>query len=44
MVGYFVASVGYGLGLILAALLDLPAGAMIVYTLAFSAFIGSWFK
>jgi len=32
--GYLVGVSGYAIGLLLAALLDLPAGAMIVYTLA----------
>lgn len=32
--GYLIGLSGYVLGLVLAALLDLPAGAMIVYTLA----------
>lgn len=40
--GYVISATGYALGLILAALLDLPAGAMIVYSLALSSlFIGS---
>lgn len=42
LVGYIIAATGYGLGLFFAALLDLPAGAMIVYTLALSAFIAGW--
>jgi zinc/manganese transport system permease protein len=44
LVGYIVAATGYGVGLILAALLDLPAGAMIVYSLAVFAFIGGWMQ
>jgi zinc/manganese transport system permease protein len=44
LIGYIVAALGYALGLVLAALLDLPAGAMIVYTLAVTAFIGGWIK
>jgi len=41
--GYGIGVVGYGLGLILAALLDLPAGAVIVYTLALIAILIGWF-
>jgi len=37
--GYFIGFVGYMLGLILSAVLDLPAGAIIVYAMAFSALI-----
>jgi len=36
---YFIGILGYLLGLCLAALFDLPAGAMIVYTLALVAFL-----
>ncbi len=32
--GYLIGGSGYALGLLLAALLDMPAGAMVVYTLA----------
>ena len=35
--GYVISVTGYILGLIMAALLDLPAGAMIVYSIMFSA-------
>jgi zinc/manganese transport system permease protein len=42
VIGYFVAVTGYGMGLVLAALLDLPAGAMIVYALAIVALLGGW--
>jgi zinc/manganese transport system permease protein len=46
--GYIVAISGYGLGLLLAALFDMPAGAMIVYTLTamslFYAWLGSRFR
>jgi zinc/manganese transport system permease protein len=42
--GYIVATMGYGVGLVLAALFDLPAGAMIVYTLTLSAFVGAWIQ
>lgn len=35
--GYIVGVVGYVLGLVIAALFDLPAGAMIVYSLALSS-------
>lgn len=40
--GYFIGGTGYVLGLVMAAILDLPAGAMIVYSLALSAlfFVG----
>ncbi|MCG8488926.1 MAG: metal ABC transporter permease [Chromatiales bacterium] len=38
-IGYLIAAVGYGLGLIAAALLDMPAGAMIVYTLAITSLV-----
>lgn len=37
--GYLVGLGGYGLGLLLAALFDLPAGAVIVCTLALSALL-----
>jgi len=37
--GYVISAVGYVLGLIMAAVFDLPAGAMIVYSLALSALI-----
>ena len=40
--GYFIGATGYLLGLIFAALLDLPAGPMIVYTLAITAFFVAW--
>ncbi len=35
--GYLIGASGYALGLLLAALLDMPAGAMIVYALAVCA-------
>jgi zinc/manganese transport system permease protein len=38
-IGYMIAAIGYGSGLIAAALIDMPAGAMIVYTLALSAWV-----
>ncbi|MCU7865618.1 MAG: metal ABC transporter permease, partial [Candidatus Thiodiazotropha sp. (ex Lucinoma borealis)] len=41
-VGYLITIIGYGLGLFVAALLDLPAGAVIVYTLAISSLLMSW--
>ncbi|MCU7803916.1 MAG: metal ABC transporter permease [Candidatus Thiodiazotropha sp. (ex Lucinoma borealis)] len=41
-VGYLITIIGYGLGLLVAALLDLPAGAVIVYTLALSSLLMSW--
>ena len=37
--GYLIGLTGYVVGLLLAALMDLPAGAMIVYTLAIAALI-----
>jgi zinc/manganese transport system permease protein len=40
--GYGIAVTGYTLGLGLAALFDLPAGAVIVYTLALTALLGAW--
>ncbi|MEW8294881.1 MAG: metal ABC transporter permease [Candidatus Thiodiazotropha sp.] len=42
--GYLIAATGYGLGLVLAALFDLPAGAMIVYTLAIASLLGGWWQ
>ena len=41
--GYGIAATGYALGLLGAALLDLPAGAVIVYALALTAFVLGWF-
>ncbi|MCG7900439.1 MAG: metal ABC transporter permease [Candidatus Thiodiazotropha lotti] len=41
-IGYLIAAFGYGLGLIAAALLDMPAGAMIVYTLAVTTLVAGW--
>lgn len=38
----FIGVSGYGLGLVLSALLDLPSGAVIVWCIAFSALI-TWF-
>lgn len=40
--GYIIGLIGYVLGLIFAALLDLPAGAMIVCTLAITALFVAW--
>lgn len=40
--GYIIGACGYLFGLILAALLDLPAGAMIVYSLAIVALFVAW--
>ena len=40
--GYFIGAAGYLLGLIFAALLDLPAGAMIVFSLAMVALLTGW--
>ena len=43
--GYIVSVTGYILGLVLAAIFDLPAGAMIVYSLALSAlFLAAYSK
>jgi zinc/manganese transport system permease protein len=39
--GYLIAAAGYTAGLLLSALLDLPAGAMIVLTLAVAATLGA---
>lgn len=39
---YIISIVGYLIGLLMAALLDLPAGAMIVYSLAFSSLFLGW--
>lgn len=39
--GYAIGMAGYAFGLMLAALWDLPAGAMIVYTLAIASLIAS---
>ena len=44
IIGYAIGVSAYLSGLILAALLDLPAGALIVYTLAITAYIGSYAK
>jgi len=41
--GYLIGAAGYLLGLLFAALLDLPAGAMIVYSLAITALFAAWF-
>ena len=40
--GYLIGVIGYLVGLIMAALLDLPAGAMIVYSLAITALFVAW--
>lgn len=42
--GYIVSATGYVLGLVMAAIFDLPAGAIIVYSLALTAilFTGYW--
>ena len=40
--GYIIGVTGYVLGLIFAALLDLPAGPMIVYSLAITALFLAW--
>lgn len=41
--GYSIGAAGYLLGLVFAALLDLPAGAMVVYSLAITAFLTGLF-
>jgi zinc/manganese transport system permease protein len=41
--GYLIGATGYLLGLIFAAIWDLPAGAVIVYSLAVTALIIGWF-
>ena len=41
--GYLIGATGYLLGLISAAIFDLPAGAVIVYSLAVTALIIGWF-
>ena len=41
-IGYILGALGYGAGMVLSALLDLPAGAMIVCTLAVFALLGAW--
>jgi len=40
--GYIIGAIGYLSGLIFAALFDLPAGAMIVYSLAITALFVAW--
>ena len=40
--GYIIGVLGYLVGLMMAAILDLPAGAMIVYSLAITALIFIW--
>ena len=42
--GYLVGMPGYVLGLIMAAIFDLPAGAMIVYSIAFAALFFCGFR
>ena len=44
VVCYVISAIGYAAGLLLAAVGDLPAGAMIVCTLALVALIGGWFS
>ena len=44
LLGYSVGVSGYALGLIMAALWDLPAGAMIVYALAITAMASVWLQ
>ncbi len=39
LLAYFIGSVGYGLGLVLSSLLDLPSGAMIVWCIAIVAML-----
>ena len=40
--GYLIGGIGYLIGLVFAALLDMPAGAMIVYSLTLTAMIIGW--
>ncbi|MDQ2697016.1 MAG: metal ABC transporter permease, partial [Pseudomonadota bacterium] len=40
--GYGIGILGYGLGIVLSALADLPTGAVVVWTLALLAVIGAW--
>lgn len=40
--GYLIGVTGYLFGLIMAALFDLPAGAMVVYSLAITAILAAW--
>lgn len=40
--GYFIGGIGYLTGLVFAAILDMPAGAMIVYSLFLTAMIVGW--
>ena len=40
--GYVLGAVGYAIGLALSAVLDLPSGAVIVWTLAASALLVAW--
>ncbi|NOT89108.1 MAG: metal ABC transporter permease [Lysobacter sp.] len=39
---YIIGALGYALGLVLSAILDLPSGAMIVWTLAGCALLAQW--
>ena len=39
LVGFFIGAVGYGLGLILSSLFDLPSGAVIVWSIAVTALL-----
>ena len=39
MAGYFIGVSGYGLGLIVSSLVDLPSGAVIVWCIAVIAFL-----
>lgn len=43
-VGYLIGVIGYGMGLILSNIFDLPAGAMIVLTLAFISVVASLYR
>jgi zinc/manganese transport system permease protein len=42
LMAYGIGAAGYALGLALSALLDLPSGAVIVWTLALCAWAGAW--
>jgi len=43
LTGYVIGGLGYGFGLILSSILDLPSGAVIVWSLAITAFLFSLF-
>jgi len=43
-IGYAIGAMGYGLGLALSSLLDLPSGAVIVWSIALIALLFKAFK